>query len=187
MCLTVFITQPFRPASMTDLPVPVRFGIPLDHEHIITSHPVGNGEVYLRHYSAVSVDVGTTHPQIHEYVAWCYLDPFGEETGPLRTMDVPFTMEGQLDPQCPNGEIVDVEMDEEETIGPFAWYEPAEDEELGGVDHEPVVEDPVVEPMEVDEAEPMDTEESEEETPSEDSEIPDSSSESDGSDPEWVP
>ena len=44
-----------------------------------------------------------------------------------------------------------------------------------------------MEPMEVDEAEPMDTEESEEEIPSEDSEILDSASESEGSDPDWVP
>ena len=91
-------------------PIPIRFGIPLEYEHTMVEFPVANNEVYMRHYAMITVDVGTTHPEVHEYVAWCFRDRWGEEYGPLRTMDIPFTMEGQLDPQCPSGEVVDSEI-----------------------------------------------------------------------------
>ena len=69
---------------MTMPEVPAYFGIPYQFEHSISVHPIGNEEMYLRHYSLIWVDVGSTHYEIHEYIAWCFRDYFGEEFGPLR-------------------------------------------------------------------------------------------------------
>ena len=75
-----------------------------------------------------------------------------------------------------------------------------EDEELGGVNFDPVIEDSIPEPMEEEAVDPMDVEvdfqpqdpemetESEEDMSSEeDPETSGSTSESSGSDPDWVP
>ena len=57
---------------MTMPEVPVRFGILLKLERSISVHPVGNGELYLRRYSLVWVEVGLAHYETHEYVAWTF-------------------------------------------------------------------------------------------------------------------
>ena len=177
----------------------MHFGIPLELERSISVHPVGNGELYLRHYSLVWVEVGSTHYETHEYIAWNFWDHFGEEHGPLRSMDVPFNGEGELDPQCPDGDIVDTDMEVSYSFDVVPEVG-EEDKELGGVDFEPVIEDSVPKPMEKEIVDPMDMEvdfqpqdpemeiESGEDMSSEeDPETSGSSSESLGSDPDWIP
>ena len=184
---------------MTMPEVPVRFGIPLELERSISVHPVGNGELYLRHYSLVWVEVGLGHYETHEYVAWTFWDRFGEEHGPIRSMDIPFNGEGELDRQGPDGDVIDIDMEASDSFD-VAPEISEEDEELGGVNFEPAIEDPVPEPMEEEAVDPMDVEidfpppvpEAESESgdamsSEEDPVISESSSESSGSDPDWIP
>ncbi|XP_056159960.1 uncharacterized protein LOC130135278 [Syzygium oleosum] len=149
----------------------LRFGIPTHIERLRTVHPVGNDEVYIWHYTLVWVDVSLAHYETHEYLAWCFQDRFGDEFGPIRSADVPFVGEGQLDPQCPNGDIIDVDMESNQDSE--VEYEIVEDEEeheeLGGVAFEPEVVDPIPEQVYAEAPEPMDIAEAEEQEPSESS------------------
>ena len=117
---------------MTMPEVLVCFGIPLELKRSISVHFVGNGELYLRHYSLVWVEVDLTHYKTHEYVAWTFWDRFGEEHGPLRSMDVPFNGEGELDSHGPDSDIVDTDMEVSYSFD-VAPEVSEEDEELGGV------------------------------------------------------
>ena len=168
-------------------------------EHSISVHPVGNWEMYLTHYAFVRVGVGSTQNETREYVTRCFKDRFGEAFGTLRSVDVPLDVEGELDPRCPDGDVVDMDMGE----GFIFDVEPEvgeEHDELGGVDLDPAVADPSPEPTEEGAADPMDVEddlrrqdprvetESEEDMSSEDDpEAAESSSESSGSDPDRKP
>ena len=51
---------------MTMPKVLVRFRILHQIEHSILVHPIRNGEMYLRHYTLVWVDVGSTQYETHE-------------------------------------------------------------------------------------------------------------------------
>ena len=103
--------------------------------------------MYIRFYTLVWVDVGLDHYETHKYLAWCFRDRFGIEYGPIRSADVPFVGESQLDPQCPDGDIVDVVM--EDSPNSDVEYEIVEEEEeheeLGGLAYELEVVDPVPE------------------------------------------
>lgn len=106
------------------LDAPVRFGIPLQLGWTITKYTVKNGNVYIRHYSVILVDVGELYPQVYEYLAWCHRNHLGEHR-PLRTFDIPIKGQDGIDPQCPDGEIVDP-MDEAKVstsdgTGPVDW------------------------------------------------------------------
>ena len=162
---------------------PLRFGIPTHLEHTSTVHPIGNEEVYIRYYTLVWVDVGLDHYETHEYLAWCFRDRFGNEYGPIRSADVPFVGEGQLDRQCPDGDVVDVNMEDHQDVE--AGYDLMEDQEeqgeLGGLAFEPEVVDPPPEQADTEVPEPMDADEHQERESS------DSSSDSSGSDPDWAP
>ncbi|XP_056169587.1 probable LRR receptor-like serine/threonine-protein kinase At3g47570 [Syzygium oleosum] len=104
--------------------VPVRFGIPLQIERAVTEYPVGNGDKYIRYYTLVWIDVGETHYQTHEYIAWCFRNYSGEY-GPLRTFDVPFNGLDEVDPQCADEDLVNPEATPEGSsssgAGPVVW------------------------------------------------------------------
>ena len=72
-------------------------------------------------------------------------------------MDFPFNGEGELDPQCPDGDIVDTNMEVSYSFE-GAPEVGEEDEELGRVDFKPVIVDLVPKPMEEEVADPMDVE-----------------------------
>ena len=95
---------------------PIRFGIPHFIEKMMSVHPLGNGNMYIRYYTLVWVDVGELVSQTHEYVTWCYRTNNGEKTGPFWTFDVSFNGQGEIDPQCPDGQVVDHGTSGEESV-----------------------------------------------------------------------
>ena len=148
---------------------PLRFGIPTHIEHSRMVHPVGNDEVYIRHYTLVWIDVSLAHYETHEYLAWCFRDRFGIEYGPIRFADVSFVEEGQLDRQYADDDIIDVDMEDNQDSE--VEYEIVDDEEehkeLGGIAFEPEVVDPIPEQAGVEAPEPMDLAKAEDQEPSE--------------------
>ena len=127
--------------------IPMHFGIPHHVERTRTIHPVGNGEVYIRYYTQVWVDVGESHYQVYEYVAWCFRDDLGEY-GPLRTFDVPFTGLGTRYPRCLDGEVTDPGSSAEESASFDGVPVEYEMDEFEPMDIEPDDGDTIPEAME---------------------------------------
>ena len=103
------------------------------------------------------IDAGTTHYETQKYIAWCFRDRFGEEFGLLRSVNLLFNREGQLDPKCSVGSIEDADKEESFSFD----VEPKVGEEhevLGEVYFELVVVYPAPELMEEEAADLMDVE-----------------------------
>ncbi|KAI6705703.1 hypothetical protein NL676_008665 [Syzygium grande] len=104
-----------------------------------------------------------------------------------------------MDRQCPDGDVVDVDMhDTDSDTGHEFAEDDEEHEELGGIDFELEMVDPVPEEADAEALEPMDIDEDEEQDPEpkteseamsseEESEQSKSSSKLSSSDPDWVP
>ena len=135
------VNRHFKPSAMRMAEASIRFGIPPFIEKTMSVHSVGNRNMYIRYYTLLWVDVEELVSETHEDVAWCYRITNGKEIGPFRTFDIPFNGQGQLDPQCPDGQVPDPGMSDNESMS------------SDGVPVE----------YEVDEAEPMDLKQDEDE------------------------
>ncbi|KAI6699930.1 hypothetical protein NL676_014254 [Syzygium grande] len=149
--------------------VPVRFGIPYQIDRDVIEYPVGNGDTYIKHFTTAWVEVGEVDPQCQD--------------GDLASPD--YMSKGS---SSSGRRSVIWEVDEFDSM----------DIELAhwDFDEEPMESDEEPEPIESDE-EPYSMEVDSEEEPAEtefkmdsmdfEDELSDSSSESSGSNPDWVP
>lgn len=125
--------------------VPVHFGIPYRIDQEETEYPVWNGDVYVRYLSTVWVDAGEQLNQAHMYICWCIKDHKGTY-GPLRSFEVPYNNSGDVDPQCPDGEMIN-SMDEAEVsssdgTGLVDWEIDALEQMEAHEEPEPMEQDP---------------------------------------------
>ncbi|KAI6681798.1 hypothetical protein NL676_035679 [Syzygium grande] len=77
-----------------------------------------HGASSTRYSSTVWVDEGELYWKPYLYIAWTYRDGL-EETGSLRSFDIPFYNVSEWDPSAivpPNGEIVDPEEPDEKSF-----------------------------------------------------------------------
>ncbi|KAI6700065.1 hypothetical protein NL676_014389 [Syzygium grande] len=100
-----------------------------------------------RHTPPPSTELASTAWPPSRRIEEPHEDHFGDEFGPIRSVDVSFVGEGQLDIQCLDGDVVDVDM--EGNPNSKVEYEIVEEEEeheeLGGLAFESEVVDPALE------------------------------------------
>ena len=189
--ITIFRSPPL---SMSP---PRRFGIPVHVEHVDHEYPGLNpGEAYIRHRTYVWVDVGRPELERHDYLAWSHRIGL-ENSGPIRGFEgLRHANEDAVnwepwDGFAPDGEVSDP-ISPPAASSPVPTPVPESEPEVESMEVEQGEEEN--EPMEVErgdeEDEPMEepaVTESEPDSTDSEEEPYDSSSESSGSDPDWVP